>query len=85
MKRIETPLQASILLDAFNCPITLTGNIALQVQSPQWLRVMYTCLTSPLTLFASFLPVFKSFPGYDHFIKNSSGVRTSAYLNPLNK
>ena len=85
MKRIETPLQASILLDAFNCPITLTGNIALQVQSPQWLRVMYTCLTKPLIPFASFLPVFKSFPGYDHFIKNSSGVRTSAYLNPLNK
>lgn len=85
MKRIETPLQASILLDAFNYPVTLTGNNALQVQSPQWLRVIYTCLTKPLTLFASFLPVFKSFPGCNHFINNSSGVRTSAYLNPLNK
>ena len=83
MKRIETPLQASILLDAFNCPVTLTGNNALQVQSPLWLRVMYTCLTSPPFLFASFLPVFKSFPGCNHFIKNSSGVRTSAYLKPI--
>jgi hypothetical protein len=83
MKRIETPLQASIRLDAFNCPVTFTGKNALQVQSPQWLRVMYTCLTKPHTLFASFLPVFLSFPGYNHFIKNSSGVRTSAYLKPI--
>ena len=83
MKRIETPLNASILLDALNCPITLIGNYVLQVQSPLWLQDMYSCLTKPLALFISFLPVFKSFPGYNHFIKNSSGVRTSAYLKPI--
>ena len=83
MKRIETPLQASIRLDAINSPITLAGNSALQVQSPLWLRVMYACLTSPSFLFAPFLPVFKSFPGCNHFIKNSSGVRTSACLKPI--
>ncbi|MBO9200311.1 MULTISPECIES: hypothetical protein [Niastella] len=82
MKRIETPLQASILLDAFNCPITLTGNIALQVQSPQWLRVKYTCITNPSLLLASFFSVF-SFTGYNHLMKKSSGVRTSAYLKPI--
>jgi|GEM_PF-6422075 len=63
MKRIGTPLQSSIRLDAFNSPITLTGNVALQVPSPQWLRVIYTCLTNT-SLFASILPVFKSFHGF---------------------
>jgi hypothetical protein len=85
MKRIESPLQASIRLDAFNSPITLTGNSALQVQSPLWLRVTYTCLTKPLTPLASFFPVFKSFPGYDHFIKNSIGATASAYFRSLHK
>ena len=85
MKRIETPLQASIRLDAINSPITLAGNSALQVQSPLWLRVTYTCLTKPLTPLDSFLPVFKSFPGYDHINKNSSGATTSAYFKSLNK
>ncbi|OQP50953.1 hypothetical protein A4H97_03780 [Niastella yeongjuensis] len=83
MKRIETPLVASILLDAFNSPVTLTGNYELQVQSPQWLRVMYACLTKPLTPFASFLPVFKSFPGYNHLIKMTSGISTSALLKHI--
>jgi hypothetical protein len=83
MKRIATPLQASTRLDAINCPITLTGNYELQLQSPQWLRKIYFCLTSPSALFAFFFPVHKSFPGYNHFIKNIGGKRTCAYVNPL--
>jgi hypothetical protein len=73
MKRIETPLQASTLLDAFNCPITLTGNLKLQTQSPQWLQNIYFCLTSPSTLFAFFLSVHR-FHGYNHLIKKNSGI-----------
>ena len=83
MKRIEIPLHASILLDVFNCPVTFTGNTVLQVQSPLWLRVMYACLTKPQTQFASFLPVFNSFPGYYHLIKKSSGLSARAYLKPI--
>jgi hypothetical protein len=84
MERIETPLKASILLDAFCCPITLTGNTELQLQSSQWLRESYFRLTKPSALFTTFFPLQKSFPGYDvNHIKSSSGIRTCAYFKPI--
>ncbi|WP_207511874.1 hypothetical protein [Longitalea luteola] len=59
MKRIGTPLQASILLDAISCPITLAGNYALQVPLPAMVQETPSCIAKllPFLTFSFFTTV----------------------------
>jgi hypothetical protein len=83
MKRIETPLQASILLDAFCCPVTLTGNHALQVPSYPVLWETISCLAQTATLSNAFLSQ-QSFPDVINWSKPLVAVSISDHLNTLN-
>jgi hypothetical protein len=75
MKRNETPLNASIILDALCSPFTLAGNYALLTQSHPWLRKNYSGKTKAPTLFNNFLPALKSLPGYNNMIENIRDVK----------
>lgn len=62
MKRNETPLNASIFLDAFCSPITLTGNHALPVKSHPWLRNNFFGKTKASALVNYSFPLWKVYP-----------------------
>lgn len=75
MKRNETPLNASIFLDAFCSPITLTGNHALPVQSHPWLRNNFFGKTKAPVLVNYFIPALESLPGYNNMIEKIRDAR----------
>jgi len=75
MKRNETPLNASIFLDALCRPITLTGNYALLAQSHPWLRKNYSRKTKTPVLFNHFIPAHQSLSGYNNMIENIRAVK----------
>jgi hypothetical protein len=84
MKRNETPLNASIILDALCSPITLTGNYALPAQSYHWLRKNFSVKPQPHALLNLFIPALQSLPGFNNMLENRD-ARNCAHLNPLNK
>ena len=65
MKRIETPLQASILLDAFSCPITLTGNICTAGTITPMVAGNVCLFNQPSNTVRLFLSFLQKFPGYN--------------------
>jgi hypothetical protein len=80
MKRNETPLNASIFLDAFCSSITLTGNYALPVPSHPWLRKKFSGKTQTPTLFKHFIPAQQSLSGYNNMIEK---IRDAEHLCSL--
>ncbi|HEX6428989.1 MAG TPA: hypothetical protein VF008_14935 [Niastella sp.] len=86
MKRNETPLNASIFLDAICSPFILTGNYALLAQSPPWLLKNYSGNTKTSVLFNHFIPAHQNLPGYNNMIENIRAVKNLCLRkNPLNK
>lgn len=75
MKRNETPLNASIFLDALCSPIILTGNHALLAQSHPWLRKIIFVKTKASALFNLFIPAHQSLTGYNNMIEKIRDVK----------